>query len=39
MRGLPGTTTNLLAKRLQEMEAEGIVEHTGAAGEADRPID
>lgn len=27
LRGLPGITTNLLAKRLQEMEAEGLVEH------------
>jgi DNA-binding HxlR family transcriptional regulator len=26
LRGLPGITTNLLAKRLQEMEAEGLVE-------------
>jgi DNA-binding HxlR family transcriptional regulator len=33
MRGLPGITTNLLAKRLQEMEGEGIVERTGAAND------
>ena len=33
MRGLPGITTNLLAKRLQEMEAEGILERTGATGD------
>jgi len=26
LRGLPGITTNLLAKRLQEMEAAGLVE-------------
>jgi len=26
LRGLPGITTNLLAKRLQEMEAEGLIE-------------
>jgi DNA-binding HxlR family transcriptional regulator len=26
LRGLPGITTNLLAKRLQEMEKEGLVE-------------
>ena len=26
LRGLPGITTNLLAKRLKEMEAEGLVE-------------
>lgn len=29
LRGLPGITTNLLAKRLQEMEAEGLIERTG----------
>src|SRR3954462_4542250 len=32
LRGLPGITTNLLAKRLQEMEAEGLIEHAGIAG-------
>jgi len=32
LRGLPGITTNLLAKRLQEMEAEGLIERTGGAG-------
>lgn len=26
LRGLPGITTNLLAKRLKEMEAEGLIE-------------
>jgi len=26
LRGLPGITTNLLAKRLQEMEAEGLID-------------
>jgi DNA-binding HxlR family transcriptional regulator len=30
MRGLPGITTNLLAKRLQEMEGEGLVERSGS---------
>ena len=25
LRGLPGITTNLLAKRLQEMEAMGLI--------------
>ena len=34
LRGLPGITTNLLAKRLQEMEAEGVIERTTADGEA-----
>jgi DNA-binding HxlR family transcriptional regulator len=34
LRGLPGITTNLLAKRLQEMEAEGVIERTGVAGDA-----
>jgi DNA-binding HxlR family transcriptional regulator len=29
LRGLPGITTNLLAKRLQEMEREGLIERTG----------
>src|SRR5204863_3448240 len=29
LRGLPGITTNLLAKRLREMEALGLVEKTG----------
>jgi DNA-binding HxlR family transcriptional regulator len=32
LRGLPGITTNLLAKRLQEMEAEGLIERAGIAG-------
>ena len=27
LRGLPGITTNLLAKRLKEMEAHGLIEH------------
>jgi DNA-binding HxlR family transcriptional regulator len=30
MRGLPGITTNLLAKRLREMEAEGLIERVNA---------
>ena len=30
MRGLPGITTNLLAKRLQEMEREGLIERSGS---------
>src|SRR5687768_10361762 len=34
MRGLPGITTNLLAKRLKEMEAHGLIERT--AGDAYR---
>ena len=29
LRGLPGITTNLLAKRLQDMEAAGLIERTG----------
>jgi DNA-binding HxlR family transcriptional regulator len=32
LRGLPGITTNLLAKRLQEMEAAGLVEPVRAPG-------
>lgn len=32
LRGLPGITTNLLAKRLQEMEAAGLIERTGDGG-------
>ena len=32
MRGLPGITTNLLAKRLKEMEANGLIEQ--AVGDA-----
>src|SRR5690349_3482885 len=28
LRGLPGITTNLLAKRLQEMEKAGLIEST-----------
>jgi len=31
LRGLPGITTNLLAKRLREMEAGGLVERIGGA--------
>ena len=34
LRGLPGITTNLLAKRLQEMEAMGLIERVTGAGEA-----
>jgi len=34
LRGLPGITTNLLAKRLQEMESEGLVEHGEATSDA-----
>ena len=30
LRGLPGITTNLLAKRLKEMEAEGLIERADA---------
>src|SRR5215208_4667158 len=30
LAGLPGITTNLLAKRLQEMEAQGLLERVGA---------
>ncbi len=33
LRGLPGITTNLLAKRLQEMEAEGLVERGDGASD------
>jgi DNA-binding HxlR family transcriptional regulator len=32
LRGLPGITTNLLAKRLQEMEAEGLIERASSTG-------
>src|SRR6478672_10521668 len=32
LRGLPGITTNLLAKRLREMEALGLVERIRSAG-------
>jgi DNA-binding HxlR family transcriptional regulator len=32
LRGLPGITTNLLAKRLREMEALGLIEHVRAGG-------
>jgi DNA-binding HxlR family transcriptional regulator len=32
LRGLPGITTNLLAKRLQEMEAEGLIERASTSG-------
>ena len=28
MRGLPGITTNLLAKRLKDMEANGLIKRT-----------
>lgn len=31
LRGLPGITTNLLAKRLREMEASGLLERVGGA--------
>lgn len=34
LRGLPGITTNLLAKRLKEMEAEGLIERASAASES-----
>ena len=34
LRGLPGITTNLLAKRLQEMEAEGLIERGDGANDA-----
>ena len=34
LRGLPGITTNLLAKRLQEMEAEGLIERGDATDAA-----
>jgi len=30
LRGLPGITTNLLAKRLQEMESEALIERGGS---------
>lgn len=33
MRGLPGITTNLLAKRLKEMEALGLIEQAAAGGD------
>jgi DNA-binding HxlR family transcriptional regulator len=33
LRGLPGITTNLLAKRLQEMEAEGVLERAGGGAD------
>ena len=36
LRGLPGITTNLLAKRLQEMEAEGIIDRAGGGNDAYR---
>src|SRR3954463_735861 len=32
LRGLPGITTNLLAKRLQDMEALDLIERTGTEG-------
>jgi DNA-binding HxlR family transcriptional regulator len=34
LRGVPGITTNLLAKRLQEMEAEGLIERGEGASDA-----
>jgi DNA-binding HxlR family transcriptional regulator len=34
LRGLPGITTNLLAKRLQEMEAEGLIERGEGTSDA-----
>ena len=34
LRGLPGITTNLLAKRLQEMEALALIERATGAGES-----
>ena len=34
LRGLPGITTNLLAKRLREMEAEGLIERATETSEA-----
>lgn len=34
LRGLPGITTNLLAKRLQDMEREGLIEHGGDTTDA-----
>ena len=34
LRGLPGITTNLLAKRLQEMEAAGLVERGEGTSDA-----
>lgn len=33
LRGLPGITTNLLAKRLKEMEEQGLLERVRTAGE------
>jgi DNA-binding HxlR family transcriptional regulator len=33
LRGLPGITTNLLAKRLKEMEEHGLVERVRTSGE------
>ena len=33
LRGLPGITTNLLAKRLKEMEEAGLIERVRTAGE------
>ncbi|HEU4562215.1 MAG TPA: helix-turn-helix domain-containing protein [Longimicrobium sp.] len=33
LRGLPGITTNLLAKRLKEMEDHGLIERVRTAGE------
>jgi DNA-binding HxlR family transcriptional regulator len=34
LRGLPGITTNLLAKRLQEMETEGLIERGEGTSDA-----
>jgi DNA-binding HxlR family transcriptional regulator len=36
LRGLPGITTNLLAKRLREMEEAGLIERVEASGAAYR---
>src|SRR3954471_23576444 len=36
LRGLPGITTNLLAKRLREMEQEGLLERVRASGAGGR---
>src|SRR6476469_7782716 len=34
LRGLPGITTNILAKRLKEMEGEGPIEHTTGSSDS-----
>lgn len=36
LRGLPGITTNLLAKRLKEMEENGLIERVGSPGSTGR---